>query len=268
MSGVGLLPAKESLPPLAKVTGMSSSDNSKNERLGAHGPIEEVKAVKRCTFAKVMCLVTMLVCCAGLTWADATAREVEEDNSLASSLVTPHKEWGRGYVGGPVRALFFVYTGPYDGTWEDTGTRVREVVELRERYDLRTDGVLFCGPDPGAKWHFHGGKLGEERAERLLEKPYQLYVIAGFGMDKLPAKIQYLILKQVAAGAGLLCCGPGAGDYMTAKRRLQPTPAPLVEGLPAPLPLGPTGRSTWLLTMPCWPIRQLEHCCGAVHRPG
>ena len=62
--------------------------------------------------------------------AATTAQEVEEASSLESSLVTPHKPWGRGYAGGEVRALFFVYTGPYEGTWEDTRTRVREVMEL------------------------------------------------------------------------------------------------------------------------------------------
>jgi hypothetical protein len=177
-----------------------------------------------------MCFLTALVALAPLARADTNAQEVEEDNSLASSLVTPHKAWAKGYVGGPVRALFFVYTGPYEGTWEDTGTRVRQVVELGQRFDLQSEAVLFCGQ--GDKWVFHGLKLGEERAERLLAKPYQLYVIAGFPMDKLPAKIQYLILKQVAQGAGLLCCGPGASDYLAPKRLLTPTPSPLVAGLP------------------------------------
>ncbi|MBM4084818.1 MAG: hypothetical protein FJ272_08530, partial [Planctomycetes bacterium] len=163
-------------------------------------------------------------------FADTTAEEVEEDNSLASSLVTPHKPWAKGHAAGPVRALVFVYTGPYEGTWEDTGTRVRHVVELRQRFHLQADAVLFCGK--GDKWVFHGQRLGEERAERLLATPYPLYIIAGFPMAKLPAKIQYLILKQVAEGAGLLCCGPGAADYMVAKRLLTPTPPALVQGLP------------------------------------
>ncbi|HQK93246.1 MAG TPA: hypothetical protein PLD23_07060, partial [Armatimonadota bacterium] len=52
--------------------------------------------------------------------AATNAVEVEEDHSLASTLITPHKAWAKGYVGGPVRTLFFINTGPYDGTWEDT----------------------------------------------------------------------------------------------------------------------------------------------------
>ena len=177
-------------------------------------------------------LICFLIVTSGLAaLAETNAREVEEDNSLATTLVTPHKDWAKGHASGSIRALFFVNGGPYDGTWEDMGTRVREVVELGERFDLQADAAIFCGPS-GGRWVFHGEKLGEERAERLLERPYHLYVLAGFGMDKLPAKFQYLILKQVAAGAGLLCCGPGAGEYMTPKRAITPAPAALAQGLP------------------------------------
>lgn len=168
---------------------------------------------------------------AAAAWAATPAKEVEEDCSLASSLVTPHKVWGKPLPGGPVRTLFFIYTGPYDGTWEDTGTRVREAVELLQRFDLQADAVLYCGS--GEKWFFHGQKHGENRAERLLSRPYKLYVVAGFPFGKLPAKFRYLVLSQVVKGAGLVCCGPGAAEYMTPKRQLDPTPPALTEGLPA-----------------------------------
>lgn len=174
--------------------------------------------------------LTLALCCVG-AGADTNAREVEEDNSLASTFVTPHQEWAKPFAGGPVRALFFVYTGPYQGTWEDTHTRVRQVVELMERFDVQGEAVLFCGR--GNKWVFHGLNLGEARCERLLQKPYDLYVIAGFSMEKLPAKIQYLVLKQVTQGAGLVFCGPGAPRYMTGKRQVKPTPPELTAGLPA-----------------------------------
>ncbi|MBC7287584.1 MAG: hypothetical protein H5T86_05970, partial [Armatimonadetes bacterium] len=171
-------------------------------------------------------LVSLMPSC----WADTTAQEVEEDCSLVSSLVTPHKTWGKPLPGGPIRTLFFIYTGPYDGTWEDTGTRVREAVELMQRFDLQGDAVLYCGS--GDKWAFHGLKQGEDRAERLLAKPYQLYVVAGFSFGRLPAKFRYLVLSQVVKGAGLVCCGPGAREYMTPERLIDPAPPALVEGLP------------------------------------
>ncbi len=163
---------------------------------------------------------------------ETTAAEVEEDNSLATSLVTLHKTWGRGYVGGSVRALFFVHGGPYGGDWCDPGTRLREVVELAQRFDLQADAILFGGPTPAGNWEFHGQKLGEKRAERLLAQPYSLYVIAGFPMDKLPARLQYLIIEQVAKGAGLVCCGPGAQEFMAAKRRIAALPPALADAVP------------------------------------
>jgi hypothetical protein len=194
-------------------------------QLSPAAPVKEGSRMRK------LAIALLLAALVPPAWTATTAEEVEEDCSLGSAFVTPHKDWAHGLAGGPIRALFFVYTGPYDGTWEDTGTRVREIVELRERFDLEADAVLFCGSGDG-KWVFHGLALGEQRAERLLETPYQLYCIAGFPMEKLPAKIQYLIIKHVAEGAGLLCTGPGAPDYMAPKRLIDPTPPPLTEGIP------------------------------------
>ncbi len=179
---------------------------------------------------RALAAATLLAALALPGVAEPTAQEVDEDCSLASTLVTPHKDWASELAGGPIRALFFVYTGPYDGTWEDAGSRVREIVELGQRLDLQADAVLFCGS--GDKWVFHGLALGEQRAERLLETPYDLYCIAGFPMDKLPARIQYRVMRQVAQGAGLLCVGPGAEEYLAPKRRIDPTPPELLEAVP------------------------------------
>src|SRR3972149_6726402 len=100
-------------------------------------------------------------------WAEPTAQEVEEDNSTATTLVTPHKPWARPYARGTIRALFVVYTGPYDASWSDLGTRLREVIELRQRFDLQADAILICGKGP-TTWEFDGGRLGLARAERLI----------------------------------------------------------------------------------------------------
>lgn len=159
------------------------------------------------------------------------AQEVEEDCSLDSALATPHEPWGKGWAAGAARALYFVYTGPYDGTWEDTGTRVREAVELQQRFDLPGEAVLFCGK--GDNWVFHGLREGEKRAEKLMENPYDLYIIAGFAFERLPAKMQYMILEKVAKGAGLVCCGAPAKDFMVARREITPAPVMLTGGLPA-----------------------------------
>lgn len=184
----------------------------------------------RYVYALTWMLAVLFVAGAVVGAGDMPAQEVEEDNSLVSDLVTPHTPWGRGYSRGPLRVLFFLYSGPYEGTWEDTGTRVREAVEMMQRFDLQADAALFCGR--GETWVFHGLGQGEARAERLLENTYDLYVIGGFPMERLPAKMQYLILRQVAQGAGLLVVGQGAQEYMTAQRQITPLPESLVGGLP------------------------------------
>jgi beta-galactosidase len=186
--------------------------------------------MNRPVFAAWIWLGILLAGCAPAGFAATAADEINEDHALASRLVTPHKPWGRGYAGGPLRALFFVHAGHSSEQWNDIGTRLREVVELGQRFDLQAEAVLYGGS--GKAWGFHGQKLGEERAERLLALPRDLYVIAGFPMEKLPARLQYLIIEQVAKGAGLLCCGPGAAEFMTSKRQLQPLPAMLSDALP------------------------------------
>jgi len=180
--------------------------------------------MKQRTFA--LCL---LACLVGLgARAATTAQEVEFDHSLQTGVATPHVDWGANYVGGPIRALFFITMGNYDGTWADEGTRLREVVELGQRFDLQAEAVYYGGA--GEKWDFHGNALGAERAERLLSQPWQLIVIGGFPLDKLPLKMQYEVLARVTKGTGLLCCGHGS-EFMTEKRKVA-LPAALVEALP------------------------------------
>ncbi len=218
--------------------------------------------------------LTLLVLVPGslaVGWAATTPEELEENHSLETSIVTPHKAWARGHVGGPVRALFFVFGGHYGPDWGEPGTRLREVVELSQRFDIDAEAVFFSRR--GDVWSFHGGKDGEERALRLLAEPYDLYVIAGFPMEKLPGEVQYRILEQVVGGAGLLYCGQDASEYLTDKRRITPTPAMLAAGLPA-IPTGSEsvpqvaaevasgyrlrdGRAAWL-RYPAWALTPRE----------
>jgi beta-galactosidase len=179
-------------------------------------------------------VLAMLILATALPlWAATTAEEVEEDLSLQSKLVTPHLDWGSPAAAGKLRGLFFIHGGGYGPDWTECGTRYREVVELCQRFDIIPEGALF--DSGGGKWVFHGGKLGEDRAERLLAKPHDVIFIGGFALDKLPAKMQYEILKQVAEGAALVCCGGGPNEFMVAKRQIKPTPDALIAGLP-PLP--------------------------------
>ena len=162
-------------------------------------------------------------------WAATTEEEVEEDQSLVSSLVTPHKAWAKPWAGGRLRALFVVNPGGYGGSWFAPGTRLREVVELGQRLDLDADAFFFGGKTGN---EFLGNALGRKRAEKLLGTPYDVYVMAGADLAKLPPRLQYMMMKEVAAGAGLVCCGPGSRDFMTEARRVSPQPTLLTDGLP------------------------------------
>ncbi len=209
----------------------------------------------------VLTLLFLAPACLTVGWAATTPDEVEEDHSLDTAIVTPHKQWARGQVGGPVRALFFVFAGHYGGEWDEPGTRLREVIELSQRFDIDADAIFYARR--GDVWSFHGGKDGEERARRLLAEPYDLYVIAGFPMEKLPGEMQYRILEQVVGGAGLLYCGQDASEYLTEKRRITPTPPMLAEGLPLIDGQDPrevatgyrlrAGRAAWL-RYPAWAL--------------
>ncbi|MEN6640901.1 MAG: beta-galactosidase [Armatimonadia bacterium] len=179
----------------------------------------------------LLAVLVAMVATTAYAAAAEDAQEVEEDHSLQTAIVTPHTDWGTGYTGGPIRALFFIYAGSYGGQWSEPGMRMREVVELGQRFDIKGDAVLYASGGGSGAWNFHGLKTGAERAEKLLEKPYDLYVIGGFPLDKLPAKMQYQILEQVAKGAGLLCVGTAGSEFMTPGRKLQ-APASLTNGLP------------------------------------
>ena len=184
----------------------------------------------------VMLLAVLLM--PAVTYASTTAEEVEEDLSLQSKFVTPHVDWGQPGSTGKLRGLFFVYGGGYGPDWTECGTRYREAVELCQRFDIEAEGVLV--DSGGGKWPFHGGKFGEDRAEKLLAKPHDLIVIAGFGLGKLPAKMQYEILQQVANGTGIVCIGEG-NEFMVAKRQVKPTPEFLTQTVPV-LPGAEAGK--------------------------
>ncbi len=174
-------------------------------------------------------LVLTLLIAVTAAWPALTPEEVEENQSLQTSIVTPHKAWAKGYAGGPLRALVFVHGGHYGGEWDEFGTRLREVIELTQRFDIEADAVTYSTAH-GASWSFHGGKLGEERTWGLLEKPYDVYVFGGVRIEDLPGKMQYAIMERVVAGAGFIYCGDKPSDYLTQKRLT--TPTMLADGIP------------------------------------
>ena len=108
----------------------------------------------------------VLLLAAPAAFAAMTEQEVEQEHSLVTQLVTPHKKWAKGYVGGPVRALFIVKAAGYGaGSWYPVDTHLREVVELGQRFDLRPEAILVG--NKGEPSDFLGEAMGYRRAERV-----------------------------------------------------------------------------------------------------
>jgi hypothetical protein len=159
-------------------------------------------------------------------WAATVVEELEDDSSLKSDLVTPHKAWAKGYAQGPVRVLFVLQAGGSPGAYIEPDTRIREAVELMQRFDITGDAVIMSGKG------FYQQKVGEARARKLLENPYDVYVFGNVNFESLWPELEYKILERVVAGAGLVCIGPPPKEIMSSKRNITPLPAFLHEGIP------------------------------------
>ena len=164
----------------------------------------------------------------GLPVLATTKDEVEEENRLSMDFVTPHTVWAKPYARGTVRMLFFCQTGRWN-------TLPREAVELMERFDIAADAVLgdFAnGQDPTNCWI--GGTAGEERMQRLLEQPYDVYLFMHITPRDLPASARKKLHTALENGAGLVLVGtddrksavPAEDDALfTSESRLPKQPA-------------------------------------------
>ena len=164
--------------------------------------------------------------------AEEVQKELDEDMSLASDYVTPHKAWAKHYAGGKVRALFVVATGHSGGSYTEPGARLREVVELMQRFDVEGDAI-FVGRGKGGQAQLYKGEAGKERAKRLLKNNYDVFVFGGVGFEAFEPELQYRILERIVKqGAGLVACGPLPKKIMSPKRRTKATPPVLWQGVP------------------------------------
>ncbi len=159
-------------------------------------------------------------------WAGTVVEELEEDSSLETEFVTLHKVWAKGYARGPVRVLFLLQAGGSPGAYVQTDTRMREAVELMQRFDITGDLVIMSGKG------FYQQQVGQQRAKRLLENPYDVYVFGNVDFDAVWPELAYKILERVVGGAGLVCVGPKPKEVMTPKRAVAPLPAFLHQGVP------------------------------------
>lgn len=198
-----------------------------------------------------------------------TLEEIEAGSSLKSTLETPHKSWAKKYTRGPIKALYFIFHGGYSSAeWIAPDTRLRDVVELQNRFNFNGDAV-FLG-SATTPYTVFGKLLGEERAYKLLNNDYDVYVIGELDFNRFPSEMQFKILEKVClAGKGLVITNnKSATDFMLPKRRINPTPSLLTDAIPELLPVkyqtkNPNeavqayklgrGRAVWL-NYPAWAL--------------
>ena len=84
-------------------------------------------------------------------------------------------------------------------------------MELVQRFDISGDAVLAMiseGTTYAVQYDggsgVYGGETGEKRLAKLLEKPYDCYVVAGPVMGHLPDEARRTVLRHVEQGAGMV----------------------------------------------------------------
>jgi len=146
--------------------------------------------------------------------------ELEVDHGLTLEVVTPHTDWAQPYARGKTRVLFFTL-----GVTDYGGTRSapRECVELMQRFDVEAEAVFWTPvwqrPDV-----LHGSTIGLKRMNDLLKKKWDCFVFFHKTPKDLPAEEQYLLIKQVADGAGLVLVGANDERMLKEKLRIANTP--------------------------------------------
>jgi beta-galactosidase len=142
--------------------------------------------------------------------------ELEADHGVQSEFVTPHTAWATPYVHGETRVLFFV---------NGRGTNAREVIELKQRFDLDPQMVFWTRVVDTTRDEWHGGENGVRRMARLLTERWDAFVFSGASLDNVPVEQQYTIIKAVTGGAGLVLVGTDDRRVLKDKNRLQTFPA-------------------------------------------
>ncbi|NOY79823.1 MAG: hypothetical protein GXP31_02340 [Kiritimatiellaeota bacterium] len=143
-------------------------------------------------------------------------RELEVDHNVDSEFVTPHTAWAKPYALGQTRVLFFV---------NGRGANAREVVELKQRFDLDPQMVFWARLVDTRKDDWHGGADGIRRMTRLLGRKWDAFVFLEVQLQNVPVEQQYLLLNGVIQGAGLVLIGTDDKRVFKDDNRLAETPA-------------------------------------------
>lgn len=169
-------------------------------------------------------LVTVMIMAVMLSGVGAEAQDMDElevDHNVNSEFVTPHTKWAQPYALGKTRALFFV---------RGHGVLPREVIELKQRFDLDPQMVFWARIVDSSQEQWHGAENGVRRMMRLLGQKWDVFVFLGIKPELMPVEAQYLLFKQVTDGAGLVLVGTEEKRVIKAKNRLAEAPPFLAEG--------------------------------------
>ncbi len=154
-----------------------------------------------------------LLLAAGVPAAADKAEELELEHRLTTEYATPHVRWGRPWAAGRTRVLLLC---------NGRGTVPRQGIELMQRFDVTVDAVFWARIQDTDREGWHGGKAGLRRMRRLAAKPYDVVVFYEVDPDKLPAEIQFKLLKPVLDGGGIVLVGRNDRRVLKQGNRVPP----------------------------------------------
>ena len=127
---------------------------------------------RRIWAGRVMAAALAAACLAGGLELPVRASELEEDHRLSMEFVTPHTKWAQPYAGGKTRVLVFI-----NGGQGKLGTLPREIIELKQRFDLDAAAVYWVRTLDTKDEDWLHAEAGVERMLELLGRPWDCYVL-------------------------------------------------------------------------------------------
>ena len=176
----------------------------------------------------VVCRALTWVSVMGFGWGLAPTyalTELEEEHLLSTSFATPHTKWAQPYARGKLRVLFFMNIGYCN-------TVPREVVELKQRFDLDAEAVFWANIIDSPKYHWHGDAAGLARMKQLVAQPWDCFVFFDFPVEQVPVEEQYNLILAVTKGAGLVLVGTDDQRVLKPERQIKELPPFLASGVP------------------------------------
>jgi len=157
-------------------------------------------------------------CLGGRLELPVRASELEEDHRLSMEFVTPHTKWAQPYAGGTTRVLVFIDGDGLKHPSLPYGTRPREIIELKQRFDLDAAAVYWVRILDKKDEEWLHGTNGVERMLGLLDQPWDCYVLYQIPLERLPVAAHGRSSAPISAGTpststgfnfwGAPCCGP------------------------------------------------------------